>query len=99
MDGFGHHGMYTEALLPQLERKDQSASQAFAHTHRDVLEKVKNYCFQDRSARSRVNVNLVRAAQVWSTGFVGLSRNAAMIESAHLDLPRTEWPVKGNATS
>ena len=46
-----------------------------------------------------VNFSVVRAAQEGSTGRVGLSRNAVMIESAHLDLPRTAWPVNGNDTT
>ena len=46
-----------------------------------------------------VKVSVVFAAQVWSTGCVGLSRNPIMVDCAHVDFGRTAWPVKGNFTS
>lgn len=38
-----------------------------------------------RRAFYGVNVSVIRAAQVESTGLVGLSRNAAIIDSEHFD--------------
>ena len=47
----------------------------------------------------RCHHRVVFAAQVWSTGCVGLSRNPIMVDCAHVDFGRTAWPVKGNFTS